>query len=565
MNTGRLVPKKAWAACVCLLLAAAPACALDLAVPYVQADFLWTQGYSGTGLEIGVVDLFGADGTHPALTGNHCGNVNFVKSSAWISEHATAVAGCAASQDATYKGVAYGAGWWSGQTTNRGTITSLETQTAAVETFARGLGSLDGNPVEVITLSIGMSGSSNATDHWSLGLDHIVHADGRTITVAAGNDGPALGTLTGLPPGAYNVITVGATGDTGGDDSEDYSNVATYSSRGPTTDGRCKPDILAPGSLVHMPALGGGWADGSGTSFATPIVAGGAALLIDMGQHLGHSTDPKVVKSVLLNSADKLAGWTHTPTQPLDYQQGAGQMNLRTAHRQYLFDPRGPEAVPGIGWDLRQLSYNDRSLYTLDVDLSAGVVIAATLTWDRIVTATDEPDPKDISYDFDHLDDLNLYLYSADDLETPMASSVSTIDNVEHVYYSVAAAGRYVLGVEMAGAAPGDAETYALAWRAFPAAGLDLPGDANLDGVVDGLDYNVWSLHYEQQELVWTQGDWDGDGVADGLDYNLWSINYNPGGGQGAAVPEPVVLLPLTFGAAALLRRRNRVRLVSFA
>ncbi|KPK78958.1 MAG: hypothetical protein AMJ81_14170 [Phycisphaerae bacterium SM23_33] len=61
-----------------------------------------------------------------------------------------------------------------------------------------------------------------------------------------------------------------------------------------------------------------------------------------------------------------------------------------------------------------------------------------------------------------------------------------------------------------------------------------IPGDANGNGVVDGLDYNAWSLHY-QQAGGWAEGDFNGDGTADGLDYNIWSIHYLDEVGQAPA------------------------------
>jgi hypothetical protein len=83
--------------------------------------------------------------------------------------------------------------------------------------------------------------------------------------------------------------------------------------------------------------------------------------------------------------------------------------------------------------------------------------------------------------------------------------------------------------------------------------GLAAPpaGDVNLDGKVDGLDYNTWSLHYHMSAMTWTEGDVNGDTVVDGLDYNVWSGNYGYGV-EGAAVPEPAGL-GLCLGAAAML------------
>jgi len=62
---------------------------------------------------------------------------------------------------------------------------------------------------------------------------------------------------------------------------------------------------------------------------------------------------------------------------------------------------------------------------------------------------------------------------------------------------------------------------------------VPLPGDADLNDVVDGLDYVVWSTNYHQSG-GWADGDFTGDGIVDGLDYIVWSMNYEavvPGGG----------------------------------
>jgi len=61
-------------------------------------------------------------------------------------------------------------------------------------------------------------------------------------------------------------------------------------------------------------------------------------------------------------------------------------------------------------------------------------------------------------------------------------------------------------------------------------AGGASPGDANGDGIVDGLDYVIWSNNYELfvGGKIWGQADFTGDGIVDGLDYVVWSNNYDP-------------------------------------
>jgi len=82
-------------------------------------------------------------------------------------------------------------------------------------------------------------------------------------------------------------------------------------------------------------------------------------------------------------------------------------------------------------------------------------------------------------------------------------------------------------------------------------------GDANLDGCVDGLDYNNWSLHYLGSG-GWRGGDFNFDGIADGMDYNLWSLHYGHGWRESAAIPEPGCAALLLLGVVALGRPRRR-------
>ncbi len=71
------------------------------------------------------------------------------------------------------------------------------------------------------------------------------------------------------------------------------------------------------------------------------------------------------------------------------------------------------------------------------------------------------------------------------------------------------------------------------------------PGDANLDGLVDGCDYTIWCDNYQQAGLGWAGGDFNGDGVVDGGDYTIWADFYTGGGSQ---VPEPTVVMTILFG-----------------
>ena len=541
-----------------------PCHALGLAVDAVNAEFMWQQGYTGAGVEIEIIDLHQADSGHPALSGNFLGGINFINGAGWLGSHPTAVTGAAVSQDPTRRGVAFDAGWWTGQTTNRvGISPQIEARTVSVETFAQGLGILNGNPAEVITLSIGVNDPNDtATDQWSLALDRVVSTLGTTVVVAAGNGGPASSSFPGPPGTAFNILSVGATGGTGAAVSEDYTQIAPYSSRGLTTDGRSKPDIVAPGSLMELPVLGGGFGVGSGTSFAAPLVAGGATLLIDMGLDLGLDVDAKVIKSVLLNSADKLAGWSHSPSTPLDLNLGAGAMNLESAFFQYDAGEQETGTVDPIGWDHGTIQGTIANTYEIGVNVPGGVDLLATLVWNRDVT-TDVEDIEDAIYTAAALENLDLFLFDVNDLVTPVASSISTVDNVEHLFLSIPTSGQYLLEVRSAGGVIADPLAYSLAWN------VDVPvvfaeADFDEDGDVDDVDLGLWEAGYGLAgSAEHIDGDANGDMIVDGADFLKWQVQYtgslNPLSSS-AAVPEPTSLALVASCVSCVFWRAARRR-----
>ncbi|KPK78921.1 MAG: hypothetical protein AMJ81_14385 [Phycisphaerae bacterium SM23_33] len=108
---------------------------------------------------------------------------------------------------------------------------------------------------------------------------------------------------------------------------------------------------------------------------------------------------------------------------------------------------------------------------------------------------------------------------------------------VSHVYEQV---GQYTISVRVDDHDGGVGLGTVVVEAAVAGPVTPILGDANGDGVVDGLDYNAWSLHYLEQPVpAWADGGWEygnfnADDTVDGLDYNVWSMHYLEELGEGA-------------------------------
>jgi hypothetical protein len=94
----------------------------------------------------------------------------------------------------------------------------------------------------------------------------------------------------------------------------------------------------------------------------------------------------------------------------------------------------------------------------------------------------------------------------------------------------------------------------------IPSGNPYLEGDANLDSVVDGTDFNTWNMHKFTNVAAWCSGDFNADGAVDGSDFNLWNLNkFTSADSQVTAVPEPAwAIWELAFVAACLLSSQCR-------
>jgi len=146
----------------------------------------------------------------------------------------------------------------------------------------------------------------------------IAVARGMIVCVSSGNERNNSWFYIGAPADADSVITIGAVDRKG--------NLASFSSGGPTFDGRIKPEVVAMGVSVRSvaPQSSGNYSYVSGTSFSTPLVAGVCALLLEA--HPGWT--PMQVRDALIQTAsqadrpDNLYGWGLVDAlKALEYRQ----------------------------------------------------------------------------------------------------------------------------------------------------------------------------------------------------------------------------------------------------
>jgi subtilisin family serine protease len=308
---------------------------LDVSVPHIRAPQVWHAGLRGDGVKIAILDT-GIDAHHADFAGRIKAMTSFVGGDGSDDNgHGTHVAGIAAGSGAAsngrYRGVAPGADLYIAKVLDARGNGAMSSVMAGIE-WAVDQGA------QVINLSLGGDAPGDGSDALSTLCDQVVRQLGIVMCVAAGNGGPAPATIG--PPGVARwVITVGAV--------DDGDALVRFSSRGPTADGRIKPDIVFPGAGIVAPqaeraAVGRpvepGYAEMSGTSMATPHATGAAALLLQAQPAL----KPEAVRRALVAGAVDI--------HDLPTAQGAGRGDVFAAYQRAIRPMPGPPGGGSGSW-----------------------------------------------------------------------------------------------------------------------------------------------------------------------------------------------------------------------
>ncbi|MCZ0998164.1 S8 family serine peptidase [Streptomyces mirabilis] len=271
----------------------------------IGAQKVWAEGDTGQGVKVAMLDS-GADTEHPDLVGQVSDSASFVPGEDDIADYnghgthvASTIVGTGSASDGKERGVASGARLAVGKVLNSEGSGQESWIIAGMEWAARD------QKARIISMSLG--GSGDKTDPMSQAVDELSHDTGALFVIAAGNGGPH---SISSPGAADSALTVGAVDST--------DTLADFSSQGPRDgDGGLKPEITAPGVDIvaarsHYKRGSGYYTTMSGTSMATPHVAGAAALLAS--EHPDWSGTQ--LKEALVSSAKATPAYTRTRRAP---------------------------------------------------------------------------------------------------------------------------------------------------------------------------------------------------------------------------------------------------------
>ncbi|GAA2209475.1 S8 family serine peptidase [Nonomuraea monospora] len=330
---------------------------LDVSVPHIGAPTAWAAGHTGQDVPVAVLDT-GYDPAHPDLKGQvvKTGNFTAEPDTRDLNGHGThvasTIAGTGAASGGTRKGVAPGAKLMIGKVCGQDGY-------CADSAIVEGMTWAAQNGARVANLSLG-GPDAPGVDPLEQAVNSLTAEYGTLFVIASGNDGPQ---QLGSPSSADAALSVGAS-------YRDADTVAQFSSTGPRPgDAAVKPDLIAPGvgivaARANAPEGGDQYTEMSGTSMATPHVAGAAAIVA------GLHPDWKAgrVKAALMAST--------APGEELGaYVQGSGRVDVaRAVGQRITTEPAslgmGDVELPDTAPKQRTLTYRNDGDAAVRLELS---------------------------------------------------------------------------------------------------------------------------------------------------------------------------------------------------
>jgi hypothetical protein len=255
----------------------------------------------------------------------------------------------------------------------------------------------------------------------------------------------------GLLSAAKNVISVGAVDEVG--------IIAPFSSRGPTKDGRVKPDIVAKGVDQFSTTPNGAYASMSGTSMSSPVITGIMALFVEQWRKTfgGATPDPETLKVLLIAGADDLGN------PGPDYTYGFGLADAKASVDLVLADNN-------TGARIRTADISQGQQIETSMAVSTAQNVRVVVGWvdPDIFPAGDETAGKTLVNDLDLKvvgPTGNTFLPYVLDKNNPNANAttgVNTADNVEELEIKNASPGTYRVIVSGTNIATGPTQHYVL-------------------------------------------------------------------------------------------------------
>ncbi|GAA4361918.1 S8 family peptidase [Angustibacter luteus] len=340
---------------------------LEHSVPQIHAPQAWAAGFTGTGATVAVLDT-GYDSTHPDLAGRVSKTANFT-TDATVTDgngHGThvlsTVGGTGAASGGLRKGVAPGADLMVGKVLgDNGSGEDSWVLAGMAWAVAQG--------ADVVSMSLGNGTPDDGTNPLALAVDELSASSDTLFVIAAGNEGGNGASTVSAPGSADAALTVGAV--------DVHDAMAGFSSRGPRVrDGALKPDVVGPGVDITAaraagtelgPVVDEYYTTISGTSMATPHVAGLAAILKQ--EHPGW--DGERLKSAIANSTVQVADAT-------GFDAGTGRIDALQAIHQDVLAPASL-SLGNYSWPYSDLSPTSTTLTYTNTG-AAPVTLSLALT-----------------------------------------------------------------------------------------------------------------------------------------------------------------------------------------